>query len=255
MNFQDCFVEVQKVRENGDIVIVKITPNPSSSLKNNHILRAIKEASPPSGGHVANMHQKPPVFQPYSIHKNPRLVGHNNDLGGHNVRLGGQQMSQLPPRIINNTPEANNRYASRENAINKKPPGAGGEISLRGSATQGVASSGGHKRGVVEAGGVYTRSPAVKEPFAGGRHDNSHRRGDHHQGDQHNLGGGGGSRHEYGPRGSVARYEQGGRNGPAKPREPKRFERGDLRNSLRERRAAREVILSKPVTHSFSYTK
>ena len=63
-NFQDSFVEVQKVRESGDIVIVKVTQNPSASLKNVHILRALKDASPP----------KPPIFEPYSVHKNPRYV-------------------------------------------------------------------------------------------------------------------------------------------------------------------------------------
>ena len=41
----------------------------------------------------------------------------------------------------------------------------------------------------------------------------------------------------------------------ATKREQKRFERGDLRNSLRERRAAREIILSKPVTQSYTFPK
>ena len=31
----------------------------------------------------------------------------------------------------------------------------------------------------------------------------------------------------------------------------RRFGRGDLRNSLRERRAAREITLAKPITHSY----
>ena len=44
---------------------------------------------------------------------------------------------------------------------------------------------------------------------------------------------------------------RGGGGGPA----ARKFERGDLRNSLRERRAAREVTLAKPVTGSFRYPR
>ena len=36
---------------------------------------------------------------------------------------------------------------------------------------------------------------------------------------------------------------------------PRKFERGDLRNSLRERRAAREITLAKPTTSSFKYPR
>ena len=94
-NFQDCFVEVQKVRESGEIVIVKITPNPSASLKNTHIMRAIKEASPP---------QKPVLFEPYSIHKITRPT-------------------HPPPRVVNNSvqpPES--KYVRGVNHSMQQPP-------------------------------------------------------------------------------------------------------------------------------------
>ena len=51
----------------------------------------------------------------------------------------------------------------------------------------------------------------------------------------------------YRPRGG------GGRGEGSRP--TRKFERGDLRNSLRERRAAREVTLSKPVTSSYRYPR
>ena len=88
---------MQKVRESGEIVIVKITPNPSASLKNTHIMRAIKEASPP---------QKPVMFEPYSIHKMTRPT-------------------HPPPRVVNNAvhlqpPE--NKYVRGVNHSLQQPP-------------------------------------------------------------------------------------------------------------------------------------
>lgn len=222
--FLDNFIEVVKYSMTGDTNVVKLTPNNSTSLRNSHIIRFLKDLSPPT----TNVSP-----EPFSLDKNQRLAD-----------LYDRQNKAARPG-----------HAPR-------PSGGGGlgraTAGGRGKLETGWSKSDGRQRG-LENGGIGR--PGRHQESSAGDYD-------HRSNDQWN--GGDDRRYRNGARemdhrGDVEEYddvdecrskEEVSRGGDGEGnRSDRKFERGDLRNSLRERRAAREVTLAKPITTSYNHPR
>jgi len=127
MNFQDCFVQVQKVCESGDVNIVKITQNSSSNLKNSNILRILKDATPPkmpifgARPHNQQQHQLHYLPPPHSNNSSqaPQHLSDASSLQQHasapnNVRQPQSFHSLPPPPAINNNNKDWSRMGNRK---------------------------------------------------------------------------------------------------------------------------------------------
>jgi len=193
--FLDNFIEVVKVEDKGELKVIAITPNNNPNIRNSHILRFLKDISPPT---------PKPREEPYSSEQNQKLKElydrQNKTVRDHG--RGGPRYKESSSRYDRRRDEEYDRsqrrdrrdeYRSREDEYRSRDDDS------------------------------RSRDDKYREQYR------------HRREEDDELDGG----YRRGPNLKIARN----------------FERGDLRNSLRERRAAREVTLSKPTTTSFKYPR